>query len=215
VSSHNANTAHANIAAVDPDQRRRVGQAVDELASTRPGGWDGGSAAEVPAPLRLYGNTVPSAWVDYNGHMTESAYLLAMGNSSDAFFRYIGIDEAYRASGRSLYTVETHLRNLVEADQGDDLDLVLRLLGVDDKRVHLTHEVFRDMNGESVLVATGEQMLMHVDAEAGRAAPLPSVLRGRLDAIATAHASLPVPAWVGRVMSIPSPAPSQPTDPTQ
>ena len=37
------------------------------------------------------------------------------GDSADAFFRFFGIDEAYRAAGRSLYTVETHLRNLREA----------------------------------------------------------------------------------------------------
>ena len=36
--------------------------------------------------------------------MSESCYLLAFGDSADAFFRLLGIDEDYRAAGHSLYT---------------------------------------------------------------------------------------------------------------
>jgi carnitine 3-dehydrogenase len=59
--------------------------------------WKPGAAVE--APLRLYQTTVRPEWLDYNGHMSESRYLEAMGDASDALFRYIGIDEAYRAPG--------------------------------------------------------------------------------------------------------------------
>ena len=45
------------------------------------------------APLRLHETRVQPEWVDYNGHMTESRYLQVFGDSSDAFFRYIGIDD--------------------------------------------------------------------------------------------------------------------------
>ncbi|MEY4173845.1 MAG: hypothetical protein RI900_1010, partial [Actinomycetota bacterium] len=62
-----------------------------------------------PAPLAFYRTPVEPDWVDYNGHMTESAYLTAAGWASDALFRYIGDDEAYRAAGHSFYTVETHI----------------------------------------------------------------------------------------------------------
>ena len=54
-----------------------------------PGGWDDPGAAPVQVPLRLYETTVGPQWVDYNGHMSEWCYLLVMGDSSDAFFRYI------------------------------------------------------------------------------------------------------------------------------
>ena len=124
------------------------------LESTRPGGWDTPSGP-LPAPLALHRTTVPAAWVDYNGHMSEWCYLLAMGDNSDTFFRFIGIDEGYRESGFSLYTVETHIRNLDEAGLGDDIHSTLRVLGVDAKRVHIAHEVWSDDR----LLATGEQML--------------------------------------------------------
>ena len=168
------------------------------LESTRPGGWDA-PLEPLPAPLALHRTTVPEAWVDYNGHMSEWCYLLAMGDNSDTFFRFVGIDEEYRASGFSLYTVETHIRNLDEAGLGDDVHSTLRVLGVDAKRVHIAHEICSDDR----LLATGEQMLLHVDMAAGRSAALPEVLRTRIEALAAAHAELALPDWVGRRIALP------------
>ena len=65
--------------------------------------------ANIEAPLALYTCLVAPGWIDYNGHMTESSYLWAFGEASDALFHYVGIDDAYRATGQSFYTVETHL----------------------------------------------------------------------------------------------------------
>jgi betainyl-CoA thioesterase len=154
----------------------------------------------IPAPLRLHRATVIHAWVDYNGHMSESCYLLAFGDNADAFFRYIGIDEAYRAAGHSLYTVETHLHHRREAAEHDQLSMTLRVLDHDEKRVHIFHEMFR--GDTDLLVATAEQLLVHVDSRAGRSSPLPPNLRARLEAIEQAHARLPVPEVVGRPMRI-------------
>jgi carnitine 3-dehydrogenase len=168
------------------------------LESTREGGWDNPSEP-IAAPLARYHQSVPAEWVDYNGHMSESFYLWAMGENSDSFFRYVGINEDYRAAGGSLYTVETHMRNIDEAGLGDQLHATLQILGNDAKRVHIAHQLFRD----EVLIATGEQMLLHVDMNAGKAAPMPDELFRRISAIADAHSVLPIPEWVGRVISIP------------
>jgi carnitine 3-dehydrogenase len=145
------------------------------------GAWRSG--ASIAAPLRLHRATVPHAWLDYNEHMSESCYLLAFGDNADAFFRFIGIDEEYRATGRSLYTVQTALIHRREA-----------------KRVHVFHEMFR---GDSdVLLATAEQLLVHVDSRAGRSVPMGHDLSERLAAIHRAHAALPVPELVGRPIRI-------------
>ncbi len=158
------------------------------------------STTEIPAPLALHETTVGPQWVDYNDHMSESVYLLVIGDSSDRFFRFFGVDEAYRASGRSLFTVETHLHNLREVDLGERLRLTLQVLGVDSKRLHIAHEMF---NGAGDRVATAEQMLLHVDTAAGRASPFPDEIGQRLRQIAAAHAALGPPGYVGHVMSIP------------
>lgn len=165
----------------------------------RPAGpWRDGMP--VPAPLRLHETRVRPAWVDYNGHLSESSYLLIFGDNADAFFRFFGVDEAYRAGGCSLFTAETHLRHLREAKLGDRLRLTLQVLGLDAKRLHLAHEM-RDEADEPV--ATAEQMLLHVDTRAGRVAAFPAVIANRLGQIRSAHAALPVPGYVGHVMRIP------------
>ena len=156
--------------------------------------------APIERPLRLHQTRVSSAWVDYNGHMSESCYLLVFGDNSDAFFRFIGIDEDYRAGGCSLYTVETHLHHRREVSAGEPLALSLQLLDHDRKRVHLFQEMTHGESG--VVLATAEQMLVHVDVAAGRSADLPGHLTERLDAIKHAHSVLPVPEVVGKPMGI-------------
>lgn len=155
----------------------------------------------IPAPLRLHETPVTAECVDYNGHLSEWAYLLVFGDNADAFFRYLGVDEEYRAAGRSLYTAETHLRHLHEAHLGDRLRLTLQVLGVDSKRLHIAHEM-TDAAGRTL--ATAEQLLLHVDTGAGKVAPFPEGIAGRLRQIRDAHAGLPVPGHIGRVIRDPS-----------
>lgn len=160
--------------------------------------WD--DSAEIPAPLRLHRTPVSPQWVDYNDHMSESCYLLVFGDNADAFFRYLGIDEAYRDSGHSLYTVETHIHNHREVAEGEPLTVSLQLLDHDAKRVHIFHEM---RHGDTdALLATAEQMLVHVDIARGRSCELPDHLQERLAAIRGTHADLPVPEVVGRPMQI-------------
>ncbi len=154
----------------------------------------------IDAPLRLHSCLVAAEWVDYNGHMSESCYLLVVGDNADAFFRYIGIDEAYRATGHSLYTVETHLHHRREVAEGEPLFSTLQVLDHDLKRVHLFHEVLHTGTGD--VLATAEQMLVHVDMEAARSAPMPVDVLARLEAIARVHSKLPRPPVVGRPMAI-------------
>jgi acyl-CoA thioester hydrolase len=159
-----------------------------------------GPAAVIAAPLQLHSATVVPEWVDYNNHLSEWAYLLVFGDNADALFRFIGIDEAYRASGKSLYTAETHLRHLREVKLGQRLTLTLTVLGHDDKRLHLFQEMLTDSAG---CVATAEQMLLHVDAVVGRVAPFGPDVADSLRLIAAAHTSLPRPEYVGGCMRIP------------
>jgi acyl-CoA thioester hydrolase len=159
---------------------------------------------DIPVPFRLHEVTVPAEWTDYNHHLTESAYLLIMGESSDAFFRFFGVDDAYRDAGHSLFTVETHLRNLREAREGERLSLTIQVLGTDAKRLHIVHEMH---SATGALIATAEQMLLHVDTRAGQVVPFPSRTAGVLREISAAHAAaLPVPEYVGRSIRIPSEA---------
>ena len=179
-----------------PDADRRLRTPL-EGSGHRP--WD--PAAVIDAPLQLHQTSVQPEWVDYNGHMSESCYLLVFGDISDAFFRFVGIDESYRdVGGHSFYTVETHLHNLREVALAAPLRLTLQLLDLDDKRVHLFHAMHHGDTGD--LLATAEQMLVHVDMQQGRAAPILPPIQQHLQAILQAHAALPRPAQAGSSIGI-------------
>ena len=160
--------------------------------------------AEVASPLELYRAVVEPDWVDYNGHMTESAFLTAFGWASDALFRYVGIDEDYRAGGHSYYTVETHISYRRETSLGEPLRVTTQVLGSDSKRLHLFHTMYRDdAAGERLCAA--EQMLVHVDTSAGRSAPLLPRPATAVAAVTAAHAGMPPPTEAGRRMAIAAP----------
>ena len=67
--------------------------------------------------------------------MTESRYLQVFGDATDALLNYIGMDQAYRSGGFSVYTVETHIRHLLEIAGGEPLTVETQLLGFDEKRL--------------------------------------------------------------------------------
>ncbi|MGI8711927.1 MAG: carnitine 3-dehydrogenase [Solirubrobacteraceae bacterium] len=163
--------------------------------------------AEVPAAatdglLRLHEAIVAPDWIDYNGHMTEYRYLQVLADTTDVFLARIGAAGDYVAAGRSYYTVESHLRHTGEAHAGDRLAVTTRLLGHDDKRVHLFHELRRA--ADEVVVATGEHMLLHVDTPAGRASPAQPFVLAALGAIAEHQAALELSdgTGVGGIVSL-------------
>ena len=155
--------------------------------------------------LRLHEVHVAPDWIDYNGHMTESRYLQVLADATDAFLRRIGILGPYIDSGRSYYTVETHLRHLGEAHAGDRLVVATRLLGHDPKRLHLFHELMRA--DDHTVIATGEHMLLHVDRTEGRTVPAGEDVLDQLNGIFDLHRDLPWPEGGGNQI--------RPTHPTR
>lgn len=155
------------------------------------------AAGDSPGALRLVETEVRPEWVDYNGHMTDSRYLQVFGDATDALLRYAGVDDAYRRSGRALYTVETHVTHQAEARALEPLYVASRVLEVDDKRVRLFHALCRGR--DAAQVATAEQLYLHVDATAGKAAAMDEGVRARLAALQAAQARLPLPPEAGRL----------------
>lgn len=178
------------------DRPRRIST---PLENTPARVWD--PQANIDAPLCLHTPVVLPDWVDYNGHMSESCYLLVFGDNSDAYFRYIGIDERYRDErGLSFYTVETHIRNLREVAEGEPLRLTLQLIDADDKRMHIFHSMYHGTTGD--LLATSEQMLVHVDMRSGRSSSMPNDIHAHVHAVRAAHAALPRPPQAGASIGI-------------
>ncbi|WP_323036535.1 carnitine 3-dehydrogenase [Pararhodobacter sp.] len=165
---------------LDHDERRRT------LASA--------PTPDTAAPLVLAHMQVLPGWIDYNGHMTESRYLHASTETCDAFLRFIGAGLEYVKAGHSYYTAESHIMHAGEAKLGDKLTGSVQVLGSDEKRLHLFIRIERD----GALVASIEQMLLHVDMAAGRACPVKPEVLERLTPITAAHSALARPDTAGR-----------------
>lgn len=143
------------------------------------------------APLVLHRARVAPEWIDYNGHMNEAYYVLVFSQATDALMDHVGLDDPYRRrNGLTLYTLEAHVRYLVEVGVGVGLRVATRLLDHDAKRLHLHHTMLRDDDSEEHL-ATSEQMLMHIDIKGPRATPFAPKIAARIAAIAADHAALP------------------------
>ncbi len=156
----------------------------------------GAQPAGITGPLRLVETPVRAEWIDYNGHMTDSRYLQVFGDAMDALYRRVGVDDEYRARGHMFYTVESHVRHVGEARMGDTLHADLQVLALDEKRLQVFHRLRRSRDGS--LVATAEQMHLHVDTREKRSTAIdPAVVR-RLRELADAHATLPRPDGAGR-----------------
>jgi carnitine 3-dehydrogenase len=136
------------------------------------------TAASAGKPLRLLETSVRPEWIDYNGHMTDFRYLQVFGDATDALWRYAGIDDAYRKSGRAMYTVDSHVSYKAEARSQERLYVSTHILEVDAKRLRLQHNMHRTR--DDALLASAEQTFVHVNAAAGKAAPMDDAVRARL-----------------------------------
>jgi carnitine 3-dehydrogenase len=155
-------------------------------------------STESGKPLRLLDTVVRPEWVDYNRHMSDFRYGQVFGDAMDALFRRAGIDETYRNTGRMYYSVENHVKHVGEAKAGEPLYVTTQLLGVDDKRLHVFHRMHRGRDDKQI--ATAEQMYLHVNTAAAKAAPADAKIRAKLESICTGHAGLPLPTEAGRAV---------------
>ena len=137
---------------------------------------------------------VPSSWTDYNGHMNETHYLETSSLATDRFMQMIGADADYIASGRSYFTVESHVCHLNEVHAGDRLTVTTQVLAGAGKRLHLFNRIWRD----DVLAATVETMLLHTDLSTRRTSDPDPAVTARLSDWVSRHAAMPAPRGAGR-----------------
>ncbi len=155
------------------------------------------SDLDISQPLALHRDVVAPQWLDYNNHMTESRYLQAFGEATEALFCYLGVDADYRAAGHSYYSVQTHLNFCREAGAGQPFRITTQLLGGDEKRLHLCHVMYaggESSTSEGEIIATAEQILLHVNTAQGRACKARPPITTRLTSLIVAHAKLPRPS---------------------
>ncbi len=155
----------------------------------------------VPAPLVLHRETVQRPWIDYNRHMNMAYYLLVFDHATDDLLDQVDLGHAYVERGLgTTFSLEAHVVYSREVRLGDPLRIATWLLDFDEKRIHYAHQMFHDR--EDYLAATNELVTLHVSLETRRAAAMPDGTLARLTRIKEAHAAIPRPEGLSRVMGL-------------
>ena len=152
-------------------------------------------------PKTDYTTRVCREWLDYNGHMNVAYYTLAFDQAAEVFFSSVGLDEAHaRETGNSWMVLEAHLTYQNEARLDDELMIATQILDLDSKRIHLFQLMRQEKSG--VLLATNEQMILHVNLTGRRTAPFDPPASDMLQALFQQQKPLECPPEVGRVISL-------------
>lgn len=133
-------------------------------------------------------------WIDYNGHMSEAFYVLVFGYATDQVMDELGMDNLYRQKTKSsLYTVEAHIRYLMETGLGAELTVTSVIVDAGPKKLHLAHE----MHTGGQLIATEEILALHINQLTGRTEAFPQVVSDNITSVrqTSKHQT---PDWVGR-----------------
>lgn len=156
---------------------------------------------DIESPLALYEYTVQPEWLDFNDHMNLAYYLLAFDKAVDEFYHYASIAEPYiEERGMSMFTLDANLTYKRELRGGDPIRVTMRILGVDAKKIHFVEHMYH--GAEGYLAAATEWLVINVDLTERRSAPFPDDIMVFLNQVAEAHAHMPVPPEVGRVISL-------------
>ena len=119
-------------------------------------------------------------------------------NKSKRFCRIMKGSKTYVKNGSSYFTVETHIRHLVETAIGETLLVETQLIYGVGKKMHLFHIM---KNKDNVITATGEHLLIHVSLKTRSSSEPSSDVQDRLNSIFSKHAKLPSPKGLGNAIN--------------
>ena len=158
---------------------------------------EGSTVSSAQSGLPVYRTTIRDEWIDYNGHLSEAYYVLIFGFTSDQLMVHLGMDAEYRQrTGCSLYTVEAHIRYLLEVPPEAEVEVVPQIITAGDKKLHLAYEMY----SAGDLVATEEILALHVGGEPVASRVFPDDVRERIEQARAAHDASTVPRWIGRAI---------------
>ena len=150
------------------------------------------AAAALPAAPSLppYRVAIQPDWIDFNGHMRDAYYVLALSFGIDGVMDDLKLDAAYRERTHcTLYTLELHIHYLHEIKSSDELRILTSVLDCDRKRIHAACDFLCPRVDGPAAIA--DLMLLHVHQGAKpSSAPFPAEVSERLEALKLAPAAL-------------------------
>ena len=101
-------------------------------------------------------------WIDYNGHMNLSYYILVFDMGAEIILSKFKMgEEAAKTTKRSTMVVETHTHYIKEVKENEEIIISLAYLDYDKKRLHYKLEMRN--KSEKMLCATTEVLALYMD----------------------------------------------------
>ena len=104
-------------------------------------------------------------WIDYNGHMNLSYYILVFDMGAEVILSKFKMGEqAAKTTKRSTMVVETNTKYIREVKQEDEVDIILTFFDHDKKRLHLKLEMIEKKTKK--ISASIEWLSLYINLEA-------------------------------------------------
>jgi acyl-CoA thioester hydrolase len=152
--------------------------------------------------LPAFHATLKPDWIDYNGHLRDAYYVVALSSAVDEVMDHLGLDAAYRERTHcTLYTLELHIHYLHEIKAADELRVATSVLDCDAKRIHAACDFLCPrIEGPA---ASADLMLMHVhQGEKPASASFPPEIAARLESLKVSPAAAAARRFSSRKIEI-------------
>ena len=151
---------------------------------------------------------VKPAWIDLNGHMSFWAYAELFDEAANAYLSEAGIAEQIDAAQSTiLHPSQCHIKFLRECFVGDRIVVEFRILGCDDKSIHIFQEM-RNCDTGAVLAVEESVRSNLAEREASpfslRERSFHPKIQERISLLVTQYEDVPWPAEVGAAIRLPS-----------
>jgi acyl-CoA thioester hydrolase len=154
----------------------------------------------IPTPYHGYSEVKPT-WLDANGHMNIAHYASAFDDGSEPMFAALGLGWDYtRAGVGTMFVLSSSMDFRRELLAGDALAMTTQLLAYDRRRIHIYQELFHRQQG--YLAAQAEFVFAHVSLANRGISEIPAAMLECVAQVHAAHAALPRPAFIGRVLGL-------------
>lgn len=146
----------------------------------------------------MFEQTIPTSFLDGNGHMNMMYYTDLGNRALYAFFTDVGIFKAKRDKvfhtedfakrDRSTFALQQFLNYLREVREGDEVAVHSGLIGYDAKRLHFMHYVVN--RTRQTIASSDERLAIYIDMNTRRSTPFEPDILERLAAAQARYDSL-------------------------
>ena len=114
--------------------------------------------------VSLVNKVIIKDWIDYNGHMNLSYYILVFDMGAEVILSKFKMGEqAAKTTKRSTMVVETHTNYIKEVKENDEVIISLSHIDHDKKRLHYKLEMYE--KSENILSATTEVLALYMNLD--------------------------------------------------